>query len=191
MSRPSMMHRRSILSPARLLAPLLGVLLVACSGHPQGDEPVLQSTPAPAASAGKTHSAHFRLSSASASVKDGRSQLDLVFDTRLAAAQSFDQLVAVNGPSGEAVSGSWSLGSDGTTLSFPFVNPDRRYSVEVKPGLLAADGRSLGETVHKDIYSGNLPGAVGFASHGSVLPARGTRGLPLVSVNVHDADIEF
>lgn len=32
---------------------------------------------------------------------------------------------------------------------------------------------------------------MGFASTGSVLPARGSRGLPLVSVNVHDADVEF
>ncbi len=50
---------------------------------------------------------------------------------------------------------------------------------------------SLGHAVKRDVYSGNLPPAVAFASHGSVLPARGTRGLPLVSVNVHDADVEF
>ncbi len=66
-----------------------------------------------------------------------------------------------------------------------------RYAVQLKAGLLAADGRTLGHEVKHDVYSGNLPAAVGFASHGSVLPARGTRGLPLVSMNVHDADVEF
>ncbi|MBU6247335.1 MAG: alpha-2-macroglobulin family protein [Xanthomonadaceae bacterium] len=192
MSRESIApRRRSLWSCGRLLAPLLCLLLAACGGHPQGDKPALQGAPATAASAGTTDSAHFRLMSASASVRDGRSQLELVFNAKLAGAQGFDRLIAVNGPSGETVGGSWSLGNDGVTLSFPFVDPHSRYAVEVKPGLLAADGRTLGEAVHRDIYSGNLPGAVGFASHGSVLPARGTRGLPLVSVNVHDADIEF
>ena len=46
-------------------------------------------------------------------------------------------------------------------------------------------------SVKYEVYSGNPPAASGFASQGSVLSARGTRGLPLVSMNGHHADVEF
>ena len=128
---------------------------------------------------------------AGSQTRDSRTALTLRFNAPLAAAQSFDDLIAVTGPNGEVISGSWSLQDDGKTLDFPFVQSDTRYAVQLKAALLAADGRTLGHAVKHDVYSGNMPAAIGFASHGSVLPARGTRGLPLVSMNVDDADVEF
>ena len=192
MSDRSITLRRGIPSSRRLLAPILCLVLAACGGHHDGDKPALQGAPAAAsttAQAGKP--GEFALRSGSSSAHDGRTELDLVFSAKLASAQTFDTLIAVTGPGGETVSGSWSLADDGVTLASPFVDANTRYAVQIKPELLAADGRTLGHAVKQDIYSGNLPAAVGFASHGSVLPARGTRGLPLVSVNVHDADVEF
>jgi hypothetical protein len=41
------------------------------------------------------------------------------------------------------------------------------------------------------VYTGELEPAVGFASQGSVLPAKDSRGLPVVSVNVAEVDVEF
>ena len=170
---------------------LLGLLLAACHrGHDNG-KPALQGAPAGSASAPAPAKTDFALVSASSQASDSRTALTLRFNATLASAQAFDTLIAVTGPNGEVVSGSWSLDNDGKTLSFPFVQANTRYVVQLKAGLLAADGRTLGHEVKHDVYSGNLPAAVGFASHGSVLPARGTRGLPLVSMNVHDADVEF
>ncbi|HEX5304693.1 MAG TPA: MG2 domain-containing protein, partial [Dyella sp.] len=192
MSRLSIARRRSARWPQYLLVPTLCLLLAACGGSHEGDKPALQGAPAGSSSTAQAgDKTGFMLMSGSSSVRNDRTQLELVFNARLASAQAFDDVLAVTGPAGEPVSGSWGLSDDGTTLSFPYVAADTRYAVAIKPGLLAADGRTLGHAVKRDIYSGNLPGAVGFASHGSVLPARGTRGLPLVSVNVHDADVEF
>ncbi|MGP1664456.1 MAG: MG2 domain-containing protein, partial [Rhodanobacter sp.] len=170
----------------------LGLLMAGCSGDPESGKPTLQGAPAHSASvAHGAQTSDFALASASSEMTQSRTTLVLRFNAALAASQSFDALIGVTGPGGEVVSGSWSLRDDGKTLSFPFVQANTRYAVQLKAGLLAADGRSLGHDVKHDIYSGNLPPAVGFASHGSVLPARGTRGLPLVSMNVHDADVEF
>jgi alpha-2-macroglobulin len=174
-----------------LITLLLGLLLAACHRGPDSGKPALQSAPAGSASAPAKAKAEFALVSASSQTSDSRTALTLRFNATLASAQAFDTLIAVTGPNGEVVSGSWSLDNDGKTLSFPFVQANTRYVVQLKAGLLAADGRTLGHAVKHDVYSGNLPAAVGFASHGSVLPARGTRGLPLVSMNVHDADVEF
>src|SRR5690606_20754224 len=41
------------------------------------------------------------------------------------------------------------------------------------------------------IHTGELEPVAGFASQGSVLPARESRGLPVVSVNVDEVDVEF
>ncbi|MEO7072571.1 MAG: alpha-2-macroglobulin family protein, partial [Rhodanobacter sp.] len=169
---------------------LASVLLAACNRN-QGDKPALQGTPAGNASVTAPANQAFALVSASADTRDSRAALVLRFNRTLAAAQTFDKLLAVTGPNGEVVEGSWSLDDDGTTLRFPFVQADTRYAVQVRAGMLAADGHTLGHDSKHDVYSGNLPSAVAFASHGSVLPARGTRGLPLVSVNVQDADVEF
>ena len=187
------MYARSLARLPRILpALLLSVLLVACGRGHDGHPPALQGAPGTAASAAPAPAATtFALVSASSRSSDSRTALTLRFNAPLAAAQGFDALLAVNGPNGEVVSGSWSLGDDGKTLSFPFVQANTRYAVTLKAGLLAADGRTLGHDQKREVYSGNLPAAVGFASHGSVLPARGTRGLPLVSMNVHDADVEF
>ncbi|WP_346949650.1 alpha-2-macroglobulin [Dyella sp.] len=168
----------------------VAVSLAGC-GHHESDKPALQGHPAPASSAGQAEKAAFALLSAGSRTEDTRTELALVFNAPLASAQSFDKLLSVAGPNGEAISGSWSLKDDGKTLVFPFVQADQHYAVQVRGGLLAADGRSIGADQKHDVYSGNMPAAVGFASSGSVLPARGSRGLPLVSMNVHDADIEF
>ncbi|MEO7068041.1 MAG: alpha-2-macroglobulin [Rhodanobacter sp.] len=192
-----MSHRSTVLCShgvlvRALLIMLLCVLLAACGRGKDGDKPVLQSAPASSASvqAAAANKA-FSLVSASADSRDTRTALVLQFNRTLVSAQEFDKLITVTGPNGEVVSGSWSLDDDNKSLRFPFVQSDTRYVVEVHAGLLAADGHTLGREVKHDVYSGNLPPAVAFASHGSVLPARGTRGLPVVSMNVHDADVEF
>src|SRR5690606_8518776 len=45
--------------------------------------------------------------------------------------------------------------------------------------------------VEQKVHTGELEPAVGFASQGSVLPAKESRGLPVVSVNVDEVDVEF
>ncbi|MEO6800605.1 MAG: alpha-2-macroglobulin [Rhodanobacter sp.] len=188
MSSRSFARRSRVLSALLLLA----LALSACGRGHDGHPPVLQKAPASASTTVHPDaSAAFALVSASSQTSDSRTALTLRFNAALASAQTFDELIAVTGPYGEVISGSWSLQQDGKTLSFPFVQSNTHYVVQVKSGLLAADGSTLSHALKHEVYSGNLPAAVGFASHGSVLPARGTRGLPLVSMNVHDADVEF
>jgi uncharacterized protein YfaS (alpha-2-macroglobulin family) len=162
-------------------------LMSACR-HDEGDKPALQGA-TPAAARGSKQD--FGVASASSRFRDARSELVLTFTAPLVDAQPFDERVVVTGPNGENVKGSWTLDSDRKTLTFPFVTANTHYAVTVKTTLLAADGRTLPGDQRHDVFSGDLPAAVGFASKGSVLPARGTRGLPIVSMNVQDANIEF
>jgi uncharacterized protein YfaS (alpha-2-macroglobulin family) len=172
---------------------MLGMIgLLGGCHHDQGNKPALQGEPAASSSAHGSAKQPFDLLSASSQMSDSRTALTLHFSTALASAQPLDQQIAVTGPNGEVVNGSWSVqDTDNKTLNFPFVSPNQHYSVVLHAGLIASDGRTLGRDIKRDVYSGNLQSAIGFASTGSVLPARGSRGLPLVSVNVQDAAIEF
>jgi uncharacterized protein YfaS (alpha-2-macroglobulin family) len=164
---------------------LLGALLAGCSEAP----PPVPATPAPAAPAAETRD--FVLLESGSEDYEGRPALRLRFSQPLAASQSFDQLLRVTGPGGADQTGGWVLGEENRVLRFPYLQADQTYTVSFKPGLAAADGRSLGALPPREVYSGNLPPAVGFASQGSVIPARQTDGLPVVSVNVPEVDVEF
>lgn len=115
----------------------------------------------------------------------------LEFSRPLVGTQDFDALLAVTDAKGAPVKGGWVLDEDAKILRFPHVEPSKEYVVVLRAGLTAADGARLGRELRRAVYTGPLEPAVGFASQGSVLPARESRGLPVVSINVPEVDVEF
>lgn len=122
---------------------------------------------------------------------DGDLAIALEFSRPLVSAQDFDELLVVKDANGAAVKGSWVLDDKGLVLRFPSVEAAKDYDVTLKAGLSAADGTRLGKDETRKVHTGELDPAVGFASQGSVLPARESRGLPVVSINVPEVDVEF
>ena len=172
-----------------LMISLLG--LGACGKRPSSVPAVQGETPVAAEPAAPAVSDKFAVSSARAELHQGQLALTLEFPQQLTGTQDFDSLLNVTDSKGATISGSWALDEDGKTLRFPSVEANASYSVRIKGGLSAVDGQTLGSEISKDIFSGPLQPAVGFATQGSVLPARDTRGLPVVSVNVKEVDVEF
>ncbi|MCR6662197.1 MAG: alpha-2-macroglobulin family protein [Luteimonas sp.] len=120
---------------------------------------------------------------------DGSLAIALEFSLPLVGTQDFDKLIRFAEPVAET--SSWSLSRDGKTLRFPFVQPARDYTLRISGELTAADGTKLGEEIERKVFTGELDPVVGFASQGSVLPVRESRGLPVVSINVPEVDVEF
>ena len=113
----------------------------------------------------------------------------LEFSQPLVGTQDFDKLVTFAEPIAEP--SSWTLDEAGTVLRYPHVKPDQHYTLRISSELTAADGSRLPVALEEKIYTGELEPVVGFASQGSVLPAKESRGLPVVSVNVAEVDVEF
>src|SRR3546814_4285337 len=86
---------------------------------------------------------------------------------------------------------SWSLDDSGKILRYRHVSPNQDFTVKVSGELLAADGTRLGRDVEQRVHTGELDPAVGFASQGSVLPAKESRGLPVVSVRSEEHTSEL
>nr|WP_245625441.1 alpha-2-macroglobulin [Stenotrophomonas daejeonensis] len=122
--------------------------------------------------------------------KGGELALAVEFSRPLVGTQDFDKLLRFEEKVGTEDS-SWSLSDDGKTLRYPYVEAAKDYTLIVSADLLAADGSRLGKDVRQQVFTGELTPAAGFASQGSVLPARDSRGLPVVSVNVPEVDVEF
>jgi uncharacterized protein YfaS (alpha-2-macroglobulin family) len=170
---------------------LVLVLFISACGKPQSGVPEVQGKKPVAAQPSQPAQSGFVVASARAEPYQGQLALALEFSQALTGSQAFDTLIAVTDGSGATVSGSWALDEDGKTLRFPFIQANASYSVRIKSGVSSTDGKTLGSEVAKDIYTGPLQPAAGFAAQGSVLPARETRGLPVVSVNVKEVDVEF
>lgn len=122
---------------------------------------------------------------------DGDLAIALEFSRPLVSSQDFDTLLVVKEANGAVVKGSWVLDDKGMILRFPSVEAAKDYEVTLKAGMSAADGTRLGKDDTRKVHTGELDPAVGFASQGSVLPARESRGLPVVSINVPEVDVEF
>lgn len=172
----------------RVAALLLIASLLACQREAQ--VPELQGR-APVQAQAQAAATGFALEGAGHGKHEGATAIELRFTQPLAATQAFDELIAVTDQKGAVVGGSWVLDDSARVLRFPYVEASQRYTVQVKAGLAAADGRTLEAPVTRELDTAPVDPAVGFASQGSVLPARDTRGLPVVSVNVPEVDVEF
>ncbi|MFI4968983.1 MAG: alpha-2-macroglobulin [Lysobacterales bacterium] len=174
-----------------LLLVVLALVLAACD-RPTGKLPDVQGKkPVAAETAKPSTPLGFALASAHPEQYQGQLALALEFTQALVGTQAFDTLIAVTDAKGKNIEGSWALDEDGKTLRFPYVQADQSYTVRLNAALAAADGKTLGSETAKDVYTGPMEPAAGFASQGNVLPARETRGLPVVSVNVKEVDVEF
>ena len=162
------------------------LLLLAACRDPSGQLPAPSGEPIQAE---RVEIEGFGLARAWADDRQGGLALALEFSQPLVATQDFDRLITLEG--GAAREGGWSLDGDNRTLRFPNAEADREYAVRISAELTAADGTRLGEAVERRIHTGDLKPVAGFASQGSVLPARGSRGLPVVSLNVAEVDVEF
>lgn len=85
----------------------------------------------------------------------------------------------------------WIVGDNPRVAYAPFVPPQHRFTVEVQPGVLAGDGRKLAEAKSCELSSDTMAPSYYFASKGVVLPAKQNGGLPIVTVNVPEVDVQF
>ena len=92
---------------------------------------------------------------------------------------------------GKPVSGSWVVGENPRLLFFPHIKPQTRYVVRVQAGLPAKSGAKLASEERFSIRTAAVSPAFYFASRGMVLPAVQNGGLPVMTVNVPEVDIQF
>lgn len=172
----------------------LACLLVACgkkddapgqvSTAANGAEPATHYV-APAGTTG------FHVAELQGFTRYGRPSVRVRLSDPIASDQSFDTLIDIRTDADARPNGAWQMEDDSTALVFPYLEPDTRYQITVKAGLTSAEGGTLGQDFEHALYSGPQPPMLGFASQGHVLPGRDSAGLPVITINVTEADVEF
>ena len=83
------------------------------------------------------------------------------------------------------------VGENPRLLFFPHSKPQTRYVIQVQPGVPAKNGKKLGAESRYAILTAPVSASYYFASNGMVLPARQNGGLPIITVNVPEVDLQF
>jgi hypothetical protein len=182
-----------------LAALLLSTILAACgsdhresSGTAPEQAVATGDRPTPA-----THytapdgSSGFHVAELQGFVQYGRPAVRVTFSAPIAPQQDFDTLLDLKDAAGGRPNGSWQLEEGNASLVFPYLEADSRYELTVATALASAKDGALAEPFTHEVYSGPQLPMLGFASQGNVLPGRDSAGLPVITVNVTDADIEF
>ena len=188
---------------SKAFAALLGVLLVAAAAvwwylQPAGADRRQADVGSPPP---------FALVECKAKLLDGVPAVALMFTRPLARSQDWGKLIqttlADNAPAAEknsdspaqgraaAVEARWVLGANPRMLYLPYVTPDRRYSVQMAGTLASGDGPTLVTPQQCSVTSEAMPDSFYFASKGVVLPAGQNGGLPVVTVNTPEVDVQF
>ncbi len=161
-------------------------LLTACQPNTQGQLPEAGGE---AIKAERADVEGFAVVRAWPAQRYGDLTIAIEFSQALEGRQDFDALLQIDA---EHKDGSgWVLSDNGKVLRFPYVEANKTYAITVSGHLAAADGSTLGRLVELKVFTGELEPVVGFASQGSVIPAKESRGLPVVSINVDEVDVEF
>ena len=92
---------------------------------------------------------------------------------------------------GRIVQGSWTLGENPRFAYFPNIQPQRRYRIEVAATLKSIDAKPVAAAKSCELTIESTPPAYYFASRGTVLPAGQNGGLPIVTINVPEVDVQF
>jgi alpha-2-macroglobulin len=99
--------------------------------------------------------------------------------------------VVPDAPTGEIVKGGWIISDNPHVLVFPFVKPGHEYKVKIGVAMAAASGKKLAAAHECKVLSDEMAPSYFFASKGTVLPAGLNGGLPVVTVNIPEVDVEF
>ncbi|MDY0743443.1 alpha-2-macroglobulin [Paucibacter sp. R3-3] len=94
-------------------------------------------------------------------------------------------------PDAKPVEARWVLGDNPRVLYLPYVTPERQFHIAIDAGVAATNGAKLPVAQSCELASESMPTSFYFASKGIVLPAGQNGGLPVISVNVPEVDVQF
>lgn len=130
------------------------------------------------------------LSVAERSYQD-RPALGVILSSELDAKRRYTDLLQVTDAEGRRVEGEWVLDEGRRILYFPHVEPESSYTVFIPRALAAADGNTPKVASEHAVTTRKITPAFDFAGGGSILTPGLNDGLPIVTINTPEVDVEF
>jgi uncharacterized protein YfaS (alpha-2-macroglobulin family) len=123
--------------------------------------------------------------------KDGRNSIAVTLSVPLDPSQNHQKYFNISAVKKGTADGAWVISKSGKTVWFPYVDPDTSYDVTIYPGLKAANGQSVSKTKIVQVKTSQLTPSVNFDTTGAFLTQGLGNGLPVMTVNVKEVDINF
>ncbi|WP_051957851.1 alpha-2-macroglobulin family protein [Desulfobacter vibrioformis] len=125
---------------------------------------------------------------------DGQNALAVTFSLPLDAKQDLGKYFSItegDGDDATPVDGAWILAKDTKVAYFTQIKPDTAYTIHVAKGLAPAQGEALAGKVIYEITTRSAQPMISFGSTGFILAPDLIKGLPVDSLNIKQADIDF
>lgn len=175
----------SVLQRLSLFVMVLAV--TACGPKPEGKTSagsrlnVAADASAPAA---------FSLVDCQSRVLDGSPAVAVTFTQPLARLQDFKRLLQAK-DADKPVSERWVLTDNPRVLMLANATPERQYDVQISADLSSSSGQKLALGQNCKVKVEAMANSFYFASKGVVLPAGQNGGLPVITVNTPEVDLQF
>ena len=141
---------------------------------------------------GIAHSAELETRFAGQQTVDGQNALAVTFSLPLDTTQDLNKYFSINEQADDTpVDGAWILAKDTQVAYFTQIKPDTAYTIRVEKGLMPAQGQALAEKAIYEVTTRSAQPMIAFGSTGFILAADLVKGLPVDSLNINQADIDF
>ncbi len=122
---------------------------------------------------------------------DGENAVGITFSQPLDPTQPLAPYFSIFTEDDTPVEGGWILSKDHHIAYFTHVEPRTTYKIQVNKGIKSQVGHRLEDGGEFTVKTRGADPMIRFESNGFLLPATLTRGLPVASVNINRADIDF
>ncbi len=143
------------------------------------------------ASAGGETTTFFQVDFVEQQTIDQQDCIAVGFSQALDSREDMNLCFSITLEDGEPVSGGWVLAKDGRRVYFTNIQPDTAYSISVEKTIKSRSGNTLEETGVYTVTTRPVEPMISFGGQGYVLASGLSRGLPVDTVNIDQADIDF
>ncbi len=122
---------------------------------------------------------------------EGENAIAVTFSKGVDSTQNLDTYLRIFKEDEMPVEGGWILSKDTGVAYFTNVAPETRYVIKIHKGLKSDSGEILAEGESFRVKTREVEPMISFGSKGFILASKLTRGLPVNSLNIPRADIDF
>lgn len=115
----------------------------------------------------------------------------VTFSEQVDATKDFNRFLKLFSDDRGGVDGAWVLTPKADVAYFTHIEADTQYEVQIHKGLPSAAGGKLTENKTVNVRTRKAKAFISFGSKGYILPSELAKGLPVSTMNVQKADIDF
>jgi uncharacterized protein YfaS (alpha-2-macroglobulin family) len=120
-----------------------------------------------------------------------QNSIAVTFSGQVDATRDFNRFLTLFSEEHGAVDGAWVLTEKGDVAYFTHIEADTKYEVQIRRGLASTSGQKIRENKTVKVRTRAAKASISFGSKGYILPSELAGGLPVSTMNVHKADVDF